>query len=249
MRPRRSPWAILLLTPLVFLACSSDDDGGTRVGTDNLLGSGSVIEEARTVSGVTGVVLSTLGILHIEQGSSEALRIETDDNIMPHLITEVVGGVLQIHAESGVNLLPTRLDFYLAVTDLDSIVFDGLGSVALSGFDTTSLSLTHDGVGDVDVLDLIADDLEVTASGIGRTSVSGQVDSQTVTVSAVSSYEAEGLASRTAEVMIMGEGSATLCVSDELSVTMTGAGSVSYYGAPTLQGDVSASDQLGLACP
>jgi hypothetical protein len=233
----------------VFLACSSDDDGGTRVGTDNILGSGNVIEEARTISGVTGVLLSTLGTLHIEQDSSEALRIETDDNIMPHLITEVLGEVLQIHAESGVNLLPTRLDYFLAVMDLDSIVFDGFGDIVLDGFDTTSLSLTHDGVGAVEVLALTADDLDVMASGVGSTIVSGEVDSQTVTVSAVSSYEVEELASRTAEVLIRGDGSATLCVSDELSVTMTGAGSVSYYGDPIFQGDVSASDQLGLTCP
>jgi hypothetical protein len=219
------------------------------VGTNSILGSGNVVEEARSVSGCTGVVQRAIGSLHIEQGSSEALTIETDDNIMPYLISEVIGGVLQIQAQSGVNLLPTRADYYLTVLDLDSIVFDGVGDVDFSGFNTNSLALTLDGVGDVEALNLAADALNVTASGLGNTTVSGQVDSQVVTVSTFSSYNAEGLASRIAEILITGEGSATVCVSDELTVTMTGSGSFSYYGNPTLQGDVSVADQLGQVCP
>lgn len=186
-------------------------------------GSGVVIEEERAVSGFERVSFEGIGRVVIVQGDDESLRIEAEDNIMPHIETRVRGRTLEIRFdnERWENIIrPTEpIRFYLTVTDLSAVFLSGLG--------------------DIEIEDIEVESLDVTLSGAGSIMVSGSVRQQDVNVSGAGAYDAGDLRSEAADVNLSGAGSATVWATDSLDVNITGLGNVSYYGDPTLEQSVS----------
>jgi hypothetical protein len=217
----------------VFSGCGGGDGGGNNSGTQKIHGNGMVEVEDRLVSGFTGVTHASEGSLHIEQapGGQEALRVQAEANLLPHIIPEVQGGHLQIRTENGVDLVPTEpIEFFLTVVGLERVLLSGVGAVDLSSLTVSQLSVTLSGVGDIECSNLIATELSVLHSGVGRVGCAGQVDLQTVRIAGVGDYEAPSLASRETAVTVTStsEGSATVNVTERLSATIGGSGSVSY---------------------
>ena len=70
------------------------DITGVDEAEGRVVGSGYVISESRRVRGVDGVSLSGVGRLVIRQGRSESLVVIAEDNIIPLIRSEVVGGRL-----------------------------------------------------------------------------------------------------------------------------------------------------------
>src|SRR5437870_5172514 len=90
--------ATLLLLTAGWMGCAS---------WQTVHGSGNIVTEDRQVSGFDGVSVSGAGELIISQGNVEALRIETDDNLLPLIKSEVHDGRLLIGPRN-VNLDPTK---------------------------------------------------------------------------------------------------------------------------------------------
>jgi len=74
----------------------------------------------------------------------------------------------------------------------------------------------------------------VTISGAGNVTASGEATAQTVKINGIGNYQARDLWGTTAKVEINAAGSATVRVSDSLDATINGAGSINYYGNPTV---------------
>lgn len=176
--------------------------------------------ESRDVSGFTGVELTSVGDLRIEQTGTESLTIEAAPEVLPQLTSEVVGGVLRLGVAPGASIeTDVPIVYHLTVDTLDS--------------------LTVSGAGDVTAPDLRADRLTVEISGAGDVTLGGTVDTQVVTVSGAGDYDAEDLQSTTAEITVDGAGDAVVRVSDRLDATVDGVGSVEYIGDPQVTEDVS----------
>lgn len=227
-----------------------------------ITGSGKIITEERAVSGFQGVKMTAYGNLNISQGETESLVIQGDDNIVAHMITEVINGTLVIRFDDNYgNIYKTTetMEFDLVVKDLDQLDFSGAGKISvddlnvetlvisLSGagdinidaLETQTLSVRLSGAGDIEVDDLTADNLTVTLSGAGNFHLSGSANNQSITLSGVGNFNAEDLESLTASVTLTGAGNASVWVKESLIVKISGAGSVNYYGDPTISQDVT----------
>jgi hypothetical protein len=68
-------FTIVLVVVLLFAACE----------LQAIEGSGQVRRESRVVGGFTAVNFSSFGELTLVQGDTEALTIETDDNLLPYV--------------------------------------------------------------------------------------------------------------------------------------------------------------------
>ena len=77
---------------------------------------------------------------------------------------------------------------------------------------------------------MTARDLNVNLTSAGAIVVAGAVDKQKITISGVGSYEAGDLRSNSTSILLTGAGSAVVWAEQELSVNVTGVGSVSYFG-------------------
>ncbi len=250
--------AVLIFTILACTVTINDGGGGSSVG-----GSGTVIEEDRTVSNVTGVELAMPGTLRITMGASESLRIEAEDNLMEYIQTDVRLGKLVIGTRQGTNLRTTRpINYYLTVTELNSIVVSSSGDIetdnlqsgsfsitisssgklSISGLDCTSLHVKISSSGDTEIATLTADSISVTISSSGNLDIlGGQVQQQDITISSSGEYRAQDLESVSANVVLTSSGEATIGVSDRLSGRLSSSANINYIGSPEVNVNMTSS--------
>ena len=220
---------VLIAIALLLCAC------GLRA----VRGSGKLVTESRDVSDFDRVSLAGSGEVILIQGETESLTIETDDNVMRYITSEVEGGTLTLGTESGKLVSPTRLKFTLRVKDLSGLRISGSGDIDAERFDTDDLEIVVSGSGDVRIDALMASKVQARISGSGDVELAGEATGQEVTISGSGKYRGGDLRSETVSVTISGSGNATLWTTASLDARLTGSGSVSYYGNPLT--DVSSS--------
>lgn len=216
---------LLILGVLLFSAC----------GVRYVRGSGNIITEEREVSGVNGLNVSGFGEVFITQGDEESLTIETDDNLMQYIHTEVRNNTLYVDFTEQIIPDPSgSITFNLKVIDLESLELSGAGSFDIQALDTPSLGITFSGAGNINLDSLNADELSVDLNGAGNINLAGEVGKQDVGISGAGKYSAPDLQSSQADVLIEGLGQVVVWATDALTVTIEGAGTVDYYGSPSV---------------
>lgn len=211
-------------------------------------GSGNVIVEERDVSGFDRIQMSGIGRIIITQGDDESLSIETDDNLMEYIETEVKGNTLEIDFSKDLLLSSKTRNtlepsagfiFRISVIDLQSITVSGGADIQSEKIKTDRLVISFSGAGNISIADLNADMLDVIISGAGDVDLAGKVQSQDITLSGLGRYRAFDLESEEASVFISGAGGANLWVSETLDVLISGAGDVEYYGDPSVSQEIA----------
>ena len=211
-------------------------------------GSGDIILENREVSGFDQIEMSGAGRIIITQGDVESLSIETDDNLMEYIRTEVRGDTLEIDFSEDIILSRGGRDvlepsdgfvFRISVIDLESVSVSGAADIKAEKLKVGNFEINFSGAGDIRVDDLNAERLVVNISGAGNVNLAGGVDSQEINLSGAGRYRASDLESQDASVVISGVGGAELWVSDALDVVISGVGSMEYYGEPSVNQQIS----------
>lgn len=188
-------------------------------------GLGETTSESRDVSGFEEVELRGVGNLSIQQGDSELLTVEAEEDILPKIRTKVKNNRLIIGPKRNTTINTTEsINYELTVKDLSALEVSGAGDVEAEGISTDELAVKINGAGDVEI--------------------SGEADSQNVEISGSGDYMAEALESKQAEVEVAGTGSAIVSVSDELEAKVSGTGSVEYIGDPTVNQEVSGTGEV-----
>ena len=234
-------WYLIFITLAATLLLSA-------CGIHIVNGSGKVVTEPRAVSDFTAVEFSGFGELTLVQGETEALTIETDDNLLPYIKTTVNGGTLTIGFDDGITvpiMRPTQsIRYQLTVKTLTHLELSGAGIVAAAQLTADHLVLGESGVGEIKIAKLAASEVTVNMSGAGAVQLAGQVVRQTVEMSGLGTYAAGDLASQTAEVTLSGAGTATVWASEHLTTNLSGAGSIRYYGSPQTSAESSGIGKL-----
>jgi hypothetical protein len=222
---------------------------------------GNLVTENRDVSGFHAVRFDAAGKMSITQGETESLKIEAGKNILPHILTEVVNGVLIIRMdEPRWNVgFPQPVEYTLVVKDLDDFTVSGAGDVKIDDLQSTAMKIDISGAGNFDIDSLQADSLELGLSGAGNVEISnlevasldatlggagnfdlaGKATDQTALLTGLGSYQAGDLESARVKVQVTGAGGAIVWATELLKVIISGAGSVEYYGSPMVTEDVN----------
>lgn len=91
----------LFIISLSFFSCNTNLNFG-----DGIEGSGNVVTEKRTIKESFEKVTVSTGInLLVEQGTPNAVEVETDDNLLQYVITKVENGTLIVKMEGNINTL------------------------------------------------------------------------------------------------------------------------------------------------
>ena len=199
-------------------------------------GSGNVIRSEPAVSEFTTLKLTGGGELRLVQGSEYSLVIEAEDNILPHISTELSGGTLKLGYEESLwkeRYVPTKPIIYtVTFVNLEEITLIGGAKITCASLDVPQLQLDLNGGVDVTLNNLHADKLTLKLDGGANVSINGEVGEQSLTLNGAGAYSAEDLKSRAATLVINGAGEAKLWSTETLDITLNGFGSVSYYGSP-----------------
>lgn len=156
---KRTLFPLTVLSSLLMSAC----------GLVFIPGSGKIASTNRSVSGFDQVVFSVPGELTIVQDGSESLKIEGDDNLLGHIQTSVVNGILHIDLEPGIaGLAPSRPILYsLSVKSLKSLKLDGSGNIRAASLEGDRFGLDLDGSGNVVLGNVKVNELIFNLDGSG----------------------------------------------------------------------------------
>jgi hypothetical protein len=210
-------------------------------------GSGHIVSQDRAASGFSQVDLQGSGDVILTQGTSEGVRIETDDNLVDYVTTEVVGDTLYLSVKNpqGEMIWPSHsITYYVEFKSLKGITLDGSGDISTKSIDTDGLVLQINGSGDIQVDALAARSVVSTIRGSGDCSITGKANTQAVEIIGSGDYVAPDLESQTASVSITGSGNAVVRASISLDVRITGSGDVNYYGNPRVSKQITGSGDV-----
>jgi hypothetical protein len=209
-------------------------------------GPGRVVTVERPVSDFSAVDLATFGDLHIEQGDTESLRIEAEENVLPYLETEVSGHTLKLKERPNSLIFHNRpVKFYLTVKKLDVITLSGSGDIDMPRLAGDELTLNIRGSGEIKIGQLEARQVRMQIDGSGDITIAGgKIDQQQIGISGSGSYDARNLTSAEAQVQVSGSGDVALHVNDRLAINISGSGDVRYLGRPSVEQHVSGSGEI-----
>lgn len=198
--------ATLLLVFAVFVATFSACHIGKGV-----QGSGNRKAEKRDLPAFKSI--DTTGAYEVEVMCQKpaSFEIEADDNILPLIKTDVRDGVLYVTAEKSYN--PSK-----AVTLRISL--------------PELIAVSSRGAGEIIVQDAKSDDLKIESTGAASIKANGKVKSATISSKGAGDIDASRLQAEKARVTVAGATSVSVYASEQLDVSVSGVGSVSYSGNP-----------------
>lgn len=213
-----------VLSGIAFYSCDS------IIGVN---GSGNVVSESRQISSFEELKVSGAFNVLLKQGSKESLEIETDDNLLELIETEVSGNQLRIGAKQNIGK-STKLNIYLTFVTLKSMNISG--AVDISGEDQLrfdELTCKGSGASGLD-LQITAKELLLDFSGASGISLSGKASRVVMEVSSASEIHATDLEIEHLTADLSGASDADVYVTKELSVDASGASNFSYEGNPKI---------------
>jgi len=197
---RKIPIVLLAACVVAFVGCHLP---GVR-------GNGQIKTEERQVG--TFANLDAGGAFEIEwESGSPALRITTDENLIPYTENNVSDDTLRLHTRE--HVWPTH----------------GI-KVVISSPTRTGGRIR--GAVKLTVKQLSGPTFALESKGASEISLDGKVDRLLVDMTGASQLAADGLQAKTAEISTTGAGDAEVAVTDTLNVIITGAGKVTYSGNP-----------------
>ncbi|HSQ24443.1 MAG TPA: head GIN domain-containing protein [Pyrinomonadaceae bacterium] len=140
-----------------------------------------------------------------------SFEIEADDNILPLIKTEVRDGVLYVTSEKR---------------------YSSSRSVALRISLPELIAVSSRGAGEITLQDAKSDDLRIESMGVASIKADGKVKTGTISSTGAGDIDASRLQAEKARVTVTGAASVNVYATDQLEVTVSGAGSVTYSGNP-----------------
>lgn len=242
---RKPSYIILTLIVIILFTMACTVTLPTDIDLRPIRGSGDVIEETRPVSGFDTVILKGIGNIYVEQGASEALRIEAEDNLIEHMEIEVIGDRLEIGFKNLINIRSTRpINFYVTMVEIQSIQLLGSGNIQTGALVGEEIQLVLAGSGNITMDDVQAEILRTDLPGSGNIRVSGAVHRQEVRLLGSGDYDGQDLRSAEADISIAGSGNVSLDVSERLDITIAGSGTVRYRGDPQINQNILGSGRI-----
>lgn len=228
---------LLVLSVFLSASCAAVKDISLP---GEIPGSGNVRSETREPGAFQTITVDWPADVIVRQGEKTSVQIEADDNLLPQLLTEVSSGRLTIknrEADLDARVNPTKMvKIIVTVKDLAEIEFAApVGTLEVSEWQAGALRLVLSGGAQVKVRGLQVDRLEGVLSGVGDMQISGMANETRLTMSGMGNLNAADLKSNQAVVELSGTGDVTVRVEAELKATITGAGSVLYYGTPRVE--------------
>lgn len=181
-------------------------------------GDGTISTESRTVSDFNSLEAEGGFSIGWTSAPEPSFSITTDQNLLEHVQSVVKDGTLRISTDE-------RLASTKGIKILVSS--SSLKSVDLTG----AMQLT--------VKQVTGEQLSILSAGAVSVEASGAVDRLTVSLTGASHLLASFLSAKKAIVALTGASNAEVAVTEDLKVSITGAGSLAYTGSPRVDQNVT----------
>ena len=200
---KRKVWIVLLVAIAVaFSAC--------KFGR-GIAGSGNRKTEKRELKSFNAIDTSGAYEINVSCQKPASFEIEADDNILPLIKTEVRDGTLFVSNDQ---------EFHSSKSTILRITLPEVNSVS-----------SH-GAGDIKINDSNSNDLKIKSTGAANMEATGKAKSVTISSTGAGNIDTSKLTAEKAKVDATGAANVDVYASDQLDVSVSGVGSVTYSGNP-----------------
>lgn len=183
---------------------------GCRIG--GVRGNGNVETEVRDVADFTEVELAGEFVVSIEAGKDYFVEIKADDNLLGYISTKVHGNRLVVDTKKNLNPRD-EIRVKIQTPHLESIIASGACDIYARDIDEERFDFDMSGACSVELAG-VADRVQMEVSGAG-------------------SIDARDLRARDVRVYLSGAASADVYATESLDASVSGVGSVNFYGDPS----------------
>jgi hypothetical protein len=176
-------------------------------------GSGISAIDAREVAPFTAVELAGSNTVVIHVGDSQSVAVAGDDNLVGRITTVVRNDRLVID-DTGSFTTRAPMAVAVSVPSLDAVVLGGAGTVTVDGVKSA--------------------DFSAELAGNGTLAVTGSVERVSAVLGGTGTLDLHDLVATDGTAQLRGTGEIRMYVTSALEAALTGTGSISYRGAPTV---------------
>lgn len=227
--------SLLIFVALLSTSCSLAKGGGIAGGVP---GSGNILTETRDPGAFQAISIEypTAEIV-IQQGNKESVEIQADDNLLPQISTEVLSRQLTVknlQTDWKKTVNPSKpVKITITGNAIHEITLSApVGDVKVNNLQSDTLKLVLSGGAQIKLNGIEVSLLDSVLSGAGDIQASGTAGEIKILLSGLGNFNAADLKSDKANVELSGMGDAIVRVEQELTATITGAGSIKYFGNP-----------------
>jgi len=174
-------------------------------------GSGNVQNEKRNLADFDAIEVGGVFEVEVVAQKDFSVEVETDDNLLQYIKTEVKGSTLEISTTKRISPKgPIRVR--ISAPNVESLEVSGASKLTLANVKN--------------------ENLKVDASGASKIKIDGETRDLEVELSGASRLDAENLKSENANIDGSGASNASINVSGDLKADLSGASHVTYAGNP-----------------
>ncbi len=226
---KRTQWPLLLLAAIVIALFANACTFGTG---QVIKGDGNVIESAHSVGDFDKLNIQGVFDVKLLQGGGQPVVLATDENLQELILIEVRNNTLYVSTTKEAIYNPTKMELQIPYSKLEKITIGGackLGSETIVV--SNDLMLEVSGAADIDLI-VDVQTLRTRVSGAANISLEGTADKHIANLSGASSMRAEKLITKSTHINLSGAGSAHVYADESLEASLSGVGSIRYYGDP-----------------
>jgi hypothetical protein len=207
-------------------------------------GNKNVITQTRNVATFDGLSVSGIFKVIYTQGEPQSVKIETDENLMGQVITEVHGGILEIGTKGNIHNI-TKMIAYVTSKNLNFLGMSGAtkftatNKIVVSKL-TTELSGTAKATFSANVPNIIC-----RLSGTAKLDLEGLGEKLSADISGTAKLAAEKFDVKDAKVDASGVGTATINATKTLYMNASGVSKIKYTPHENL--DIKNQEISGMA--
>lgn len=198
------------------------------IASDKIKGNGKVVTKERALSSFNSVDVGGSMDLTIDQNGKGGAVVETDENLLDVVITEVKDNVLQIHLKENTDVSYTKMIVHISCSSIEKITTGGSGDVStVSTLKGDKLEVSHGGSGDFN-LSMDVKTLKINNGGSGDYKLKGRAIALTISAAGSGDINAADLDCSTAKISTAGSGDVKLKKGVKAEVSSAGSGEVVY---------------------
>ena len=185
----------------------------------------------------------------LRRGEKESVAVTVPVRQRDHVRVQVVDGELRIRAETHRNWWsswssPKTPRIAIVYREIDTVQLAGAVKLRALELRARTLTLVASGASTMDIVDIASDRLRVDGAGAVKARLAGRVATQDVTISGAGKYDASLLVSDDADVEVSGAGKVAVHADRKLRLNLSGAASVRYRGNPEVTRHVTGAASI-----
>ncbi len=204
-------------------------------GNEKVKGNGNMTTETRTTGDYDGIKCAGSMDFILVAGNEGTIKLEGEENLLKHIITEVKDGSLIVKTEKGINLRPSSnksIKVTIPFKDISNVSLAGSGDLwNTDKITATNLDVSLAGSGDI-VLDIETSSVEGSIAGSGDLTLKGNTNDLVAEVAGSGDFHGFTLQANNTTVSVAGSGDAEVVCNKTLKARVAGSGDIEYRGNP-----------------